>query len=155
MQLIQNQNSFKSTTFWDQTFKNSGQWFSHSSLEPRFLTGTTFLHSFNFAQLVNRTCKLAALFCCPHTPKTHIKYISTTQQGFDLGREAECQWNSAKKKYSSKSLKFNFLCSLGWAFQLITHKSLTLTAPIHRRRCLGRGQRKQRRLTNKQWVKKI
>lgn len=60
-----------------------------------------------------------------------------------------------KKKYSSKSLKFNFLCLLGWTFQLITHKSLTLTAPIHRHRCLGRGQRKQRRLTNKQWVKKI
>lgn len=49
------------------------------------------LHNFKFAKLVNGSCKLAALFCCPCTPKTQIKYISTMKQGFDLGSEAECQ----------------------------------------------------------------
>lgn len=115
----------------------------------------TILSLHNLHNLLMGLASLAALFCCPRTPKTQIKYISTMKQGFDLGSEAQCQWNTVKKKeYSSKSLKFNFLCLLGWAFQLITHKSLTLAAPIHRHRCLGRGQRKQRRLTNKQWVKK-
>lgn len=120
---------------------------------------TFFMHRLcTILSLHNSLMGLASwLFCCPCTPKAQINYVSTMKQGFDLRSEAECQWNSAgekKKEYSSKSWKCNFLRLLGWTFQLITHKSLTLTAPIHRHRCLGRGQRKQRRLTNKQCVKK-
>lgn len=67
-----------------------------ASIYSYILTVMTFshaqaLHNFKFAQLVNGTCKLAALFCCPRTPKPQIKYISTMKRVFDLGSEAECQ----------------------------------------------------------------
>lgn len=44
--------------------------------------------NFKFPQLVNGTFRMAALFGCPCSPKTQIKYISTMKRGFDLGSEA-------------------------------------------------------------------
>lgn len=87
-----------------------------------------------------------------------MKYISTVKKGFDLGIETECQWNTAKKEYSSKSLKPNFFV-LAWVnvsanYAQIPHAhSSNPPAPLSQQRTKKTKETDKQTVTEKKNIK--